>query len=329
MEEKKIKLNLKIIIPVVIVIVVAIVGITIAMNQNSKNINNYKDNVNKNTKIIGSWKIEAEDNDIFEENIVDSFISEWYDNNYSENDNLNDIVVFKKPDNNYCWLGNVDIHISENYNSDGSIYYLRSNSENAELKNVYVCGNITYLGEEYNKYSSNFTYIVNTYEEALKTTLKLTECSSENEMICISDEQMTNNLKEKLKDNANIVNKMEALLKNGQIEEAKNLYYKNTNLTKGQSKECLILYAKYDVFQFQKNMITEAHLANSNFRIDSASFRCYKDNTSNNDNDYIVATTISHSSRNLLGKLESKTEKNYIHITLDSNTKTYKITKIV
>ncbi|MGN0993199.1 MAG: hypothetical protein ACI4PE_04695 [Bacilli bacterium] len=307
MEKLKEKLNLKIVIPIILVLVIAIVGIVALTNRDNDN------QENKKEMITGNWKIDIIQDDTTFERIVDGFIDNWYsDSTYLVGNTLNDIKIFKDTNKDYyCWIANVNIYVKENYKNDGSIYYKMSNDSSAQLKEMYLRGYCKFYEDtagELRTFNKDYTSthvidIYESYEDVLNATLKLCEFSSETELTCIVDNTLVQEFKQKVIENNNIYNEMRNLIKANKLDEAKNLYYKNTNLTKGQSEKCLLLYAKnYELYMWGGSKVE----INGNTE-------------TGNKNDYII---FIYKNNNWLA------DKN-IYITVNVEDKTYKTTKTI
>lgn len=257
MEQKKKKINLKIIIPIIVVVIIAIVGIVVLTSSN----NNFNTEQNNNGLITGNWKVEPIENTDTFERIVDGFIYDWYDEyDYNTGNTLNDIKVFKNPnkDNYFAWVASVNVYTKEDYNSDGTMRYIKSNDSSAQLREVYLFGYCMQLesnSDVLQTYNTDYTYttvvtVQDSYASALNSVLQLFELSGESELICVVNDTLVQEFKQKVVDNNNIYNEMLTLLKANKIDDAKNLYYKTTNLTEGQSERCLLLYARYKELDF-------------------------------------------------------------------------------
>lgn len=307
MEGKKKNTKLMIIIAIAVVIV-AVVGVVVFMSGNKGTQEEQKE------IITGNWKVDViQDNAIFER-ILDGFIYNWYSTSYYSVDNtLNDIKIFKDPNKDYyCWIANVNMYVKENYKSDGSMYYTRTNESSAQLKEIYLKGYCKFgenkAGElktfNQNYTSTNVVEVYDSYENALNAILKLCEFSNENELTCIVDDTLIAEFKQKVKSNNNIYNEMENLLKAGKLDDAKNLYYKtpNTDLTKGQSEKCLLMYAKYSELKSWGG----------------SSVDIKGNDKTNNENDYVIIVQSS-------GMIPKKV----VYITVDVENKTYKTTKSI
>lgn len=302
------KLNVKIIVPIILVAIV-VIGIIVLTSKNNNSNTEYN---NKGT-ITGNWKVEPIENTDTFERIVDSFIYDWYDeNDYKTGNTLNDIKVFKNPnrDNYFAWVASVNVYTKEDYNSDGTIRYKKSNDSLAQLREVYLYGYCMQLENNsggLQTYNTDYTYttvvtVQDSYESALNSVLQLFKLSSESELICVVNDTLIQDFKQKVIDNNNIYNEMLTLLKSNKIEDAKNLYYKTTNLTKGQSEKCLLLYARYKELDFWGG--TKAEI-NGNSETEDK-------------NDYII----------LLYDNSWLTYKN-IYITTNVENKTYTVTKTI
>ena len=303
------KLNLKIIIPIVVAVIVAIVGIIVLTSKN----NNSNTEYNNKGIITGNWKVEPIENADTFERIVDSFIYDWYDeNDYKTGNTLNDIKVFKNPnrDNYFAWVASVNVYTKEDYNSDGTMRYKKSNDSLAQLREVYLYGYCMQLESNdggLQTYNKDYTYttvvtVQDSYANALNSVLQLFKVSSESELTCVVNDKLIQDFKQKVVDNNNIYNEMLTLLKSNKIDDAKNLYYKTTNLTKGQSEKCLLLYARYNELNFWGG--TKAEI-NGNSETEDK-------------NDYII----------LLYGNSWLTYKN-IYITTNVENKTYTVTKTI
>lgn len=322
-------MNKKVRIVLIVSICICIMLCLTGCNKDKEN--EKKDKIESNNLIIGNWQ-EQEIEDINLHNkLIDGLIDLWYNEESYHSDNvLNDIKIFKNPENsNFYFLASAKMYIKETYKNDGTLSYKISNDESSSLENVYVIG---YLYEEdgtlkNNEYTfgSFYAYANKEYNDVFNFMLDYTQINQE-ELVCVNSNNFVNELKECISNNDNIYANMESLLKQGSLDEAQNLYFKNTKITRGQSEKCLILYLKYYYMNYSESLTKDT---NKSVTIQNCSASSKSNTETEEKNDYIITIKMKYNGYDLIGERVNKDTSHIFYVTLDVDNKKYEMTNSI
>ena len=285
-------------------------------------------NIGSKSIIKDTWEYKATEK--FDmESYKDLFCEYWHEKRAGEGNTINDIIVLEHEDDDISlfFIADVNLHVKESYNSDGSMFYEVSKDVNDEVKNVVLYGG-SYLGEEYDNYVSG-SMLAENQETAIQNIVKNNKLGSDNFKSVLNSEERKELITKLENFTGNIYGQMEELLKAWDIEGAKNLYYKTTDMSETNSRKCLLLYAKYRELYLKSSMIEEALLNPNSFRILSYSINCREDDETSNENDYVISFNVEYKGTDYAGRSVHKETYMFVNVTLDVNNKTYEVTDYV